>query len=124
MTIAQACRRKTRRHPATGTVEAFVEITYPDSVARNLRLPLVDISISGLSFVLTEELPAIENGTNITDIVVRLGDCEIRGELVVMHLTPQTETRTICGALFYAASDQDLLKYRSAVAGMGVALPA
>jgi hypothetical protein len=56
------------------------------------------------------------------DAVIHLGGCEIRGELVVMHLTPQTPTRTICGALFYAACDEDLIKLRSAVAGMEVAL--
>jgi hypothetical protein len=124
MTTSQACRRKARRHSATGTVEAFVEITYPDSVARNLRLPLIDISISGLSFIMTEELPAIENGTNITDTVIRLGDCEIRGELVVMHVTPQSDNRTICGALFYTATDDDLMKLRSAIAGMEAVLSA
>jgi hypothetical protein len=103
-------------------VEACVEVNYPDCANRNVRLPLVDISISGLSFVMTEELPALENGSNLTDVVVRLGDCEIHGELVVMHMTPQSDARTICGALFFTATDQDLLKLRSAVAGMEAVL--
>lgn len=123
MTISQACRRKVRRHSTTGTVEACVEVTYPDSDARNVRLPLVDISISGLSFVMTEELPAIENGTNLPEVVVRLGECEIQGELVVMHTTPHDD-RTICGALFYAETDDDLMKLRSAIAGMEAVLSA
>ncbi len=122
MTVSQACRRKVRRHSATGTVEACVEITYPDSASRNVRLPLVDISISGLSFIMTEELPAIESGSNLTNVVVRLGGCEIHGELVVMHMTPQGGERTICGALFYAASDEDIIKLRSAIAGMEAVL--
>jgi hypothetical protein len=103
-------------------VEACVEVTYPDSASRNVRLPLVDISISGLSFVMTEELPAIDSGTNIPDIVIRLGECEIHGELVVMHMTPDGDDRTICGALFFAATDEDLMKLRSAIAGMEAVL--
>jgi len=122
MTTASACRRKTRRRPARGSQEAFVEWAPPGRVGELRRLPLIDISVSGLSFALGDELPGIENGSNLSNAVIRLGECEIHGDLVVMHLTAQTDTRTICGALFYAASDQDLLKLRSAVAGMDVAL--
>jgi hypothetical protein len=122
MTTTTANRRKSRRHSARGSEEAFVELAWPERGSERRRLPLVDISISGLSFAIGDELPGIENGSCIPHALIRFGDCEIRGELVVMHLTPQTETRTICGALFYAASDQDLLMYRSVVAGMEVAL--
>jgi len=122
MTTAQACRRETRRHPAKGSEEACVELSTPNRTGERLRLSLVDISISGLSFVVGDELPGIEDGSDLSDAVIHLGECQIRGDLVVMHLTPQTDTRTLCGALFYAASDEDLLKLRSAVAGMEVAL--
>jgi hypothetical protein len=122
MTTAQACRRKARRHPAKGSEEAYVELALPNRTDERCRLPLLDISISGLSFSIGDELPGIENGSSLLEAVIHIGDCEVHGDLVVMHLTPQTETRTICGALFYAASDQDILKLRSAVAGMEVAL--
>jgi hypothetical protein len=122
MTTAQASRRKTRRHPAKDSEEACVELSTPNRTGERFRLPLMDISISGLSFVIGDELPGIENGTDLPDAVIQLGECTIRGDLVVMHLTPQTDTRTLCGALFYAASDEDLLKLRGAVAGMEVAL--
>jgi len=122
MTTAQACRRETRRHPAKGSDEACVELSTPNRIGERFRLPLIDVSISGLSFAIGDELPGIENGTDLSDAVIHLGECAIHGDLVVMHLTPQTDTRTICGALFYAASDEDLLKLRSAVSGMEVAL--
>ena len=122
MTTAQACRRKARRHPAKGSEEACVELSTPNRTGERCRLPLTDISISGLSFIIGDELPGIENGSDLSNAVIYLGACEIHGDLVVMHLTPQTDTRTICGALFYAASDEDLLKLRSAVSGMEIAL--
>jgi hypothetical protein len=122
MTTAESCRRKTKRHPARDSEEACVELSTPHRRDERCRLPLMDISVSGLSFVIGDELPDIENGSDLSDAVIHLGECQIRGDLVVMHLTPQTDTRTICGALFYAASDSDLIKLRSAVAGMEVAL--
>lgn len=122
MTVAQANRRKTKRHSAKGSEQAYVELALQDYSGEPHRLPILDISVSGLSFSVGDELSGLENGLTLPDVVVRLGDCEIHGELVVMHLTPQTETRTTCGALFYAASDEDLIKLRSAVAGMEVAL--
>jgi hypothetical protein len=35
-----------------------------------------------------------------------------------MHVTPQSENRKVCGALFYAASYEDLIKWRAAMAGI------
>jgi hypothetical protein len=122
MTVAQANRRKSKRHSAKDSEEAYVELAVQDRNGDRCRLPLMDISISGLSFAIGDELPGIDSGATLPDVVIHLGACEIRGELVVMHLTPQSETRTVCGALFYATDDQDLIKLRSAVAGMEVAL--
>jgi hypothetical protein len=122
MTTARACRRKAKRHPAKGSEQAFVELRLPDRNGELHNLPLKDVSISGISFLMADDMPAIENGSSLADTVIHLGDCEIRGDLVVMHVTRQTDTRTVCGALFYASSDEDLLKLRSAVAGMDVAL--
>jgi hypothetical protein len=112
------CRRKQRRHSASGNDSAAVEITYPQPQGRSHRFVLVDISISGLSFAFEDELIGIESGDALSDVVVRLGDCEIHGDLVVMHVTSHAGTHRVCGALFYAASDTDLLKWRSAIAGM------
>lgn len=121
MTTTTGCRRKQRRRPAAGSGTACVEIQYPQPGGRQHELALVDVSVSGLSFSFEEEFPGLESGTDLSDVVVRLGDCEIRGELVVMHVTARGDDRWLCGALFYAATDTDLLKWRSAIAGMEVA---
>ena len=118
MTSTMTCRRTQRRHATKGTDGAVVEITYPQPTGPSHQFPLLDISISGQSFLFEDELPGIDSGDALSDVTVRLSDCEIQGELVVMHITAQSETRRVCGALFYAASDTDLLKWRSAIAGM------
>ena len=52
------------------------------------------------------------------DRQMRLSTCEIAGDILVIHVTDE---RGICGALFYPATDTDLLKLRSAVAALEVA---
>lgn len=118
MTIVTTCRRKQRRHPTQGTDQISVELTWPQPSGTRHRFPLADVSISGLSFVFEEELPGIESGASISGVLMRLGECEIQGDLVVMHITPQSENRQVCGALFYAATDEDLVKWRAAMAGI------
>lgn len=121
MSTITGCRRKQRRRTTSGSGNAWVEITCPQPEGRLHTLPLLDVSVSGLSFMFEEPLPGLESGASLNNVLVRLGDCEIRGELVVMHLTPQGPGRWACGALFYAASDTDLLKWRAAIAGMEAA---
>ena len=59
--------------------------------------------------------------TNVDGI--RIGECLIRGDLVVMHLTAESEARQICGALLYPATDTDLVKLKSVIAGMEAVEP-
>jgi hypothetical protein len=118
MATTTTCRRTQRRHTAAGTHSAAIEVSYPQPEGKRFLLPLVDLSVSGLSFVFEDELAGIESGTALSDIRIHLGDCEIQGDLVVMHVTERSATQWTCGALFYAASDTDLLKWRSAIAGI------
>ena len=118
MTTSTTCRRTQQRHTAVGTNTASIELSFPQPEGRRYLLPLVDLSVSGLSFVFEEELAGIENGTALSDVRVHLGNCEIQGDLVVMHITERSSTQWTCGALFYAAGDTDLLKWRSAIAGI------
>jgi len=118
MTTRIKCRRGQRRHSAAGSDRAWVEFRSPQAPDAPQRLPLVDISVSGFSFSLEEGSPRLGNGLEIAGVRIHLGGCEIRGDMVVMHVTPRGDGRVVCGALFYAAGDEDLLKLRSAVAGM------
>jgi len=116
-------RRKQTRHTIAANVAARVEFDYPTPNGKPYALPVVNVSASGLSFVLdeTDLLGALEEGTSLPRSVVRLGQCRIRGELLVMHVTPGSDSRYVCGALFYPATDTDLVMLKSVVAGMEVA---
>jgi hypothetical protein len=110
------CRRRHARFRIPIDVEASVEFEHR---GRGGRLPLFDIGGSGLSFLgLACEVPAVEEGTRIRSARVRVGDCTIGGELVIMHVTPRDDARLLCGALFYPGSDTDLRMLKSLIAGM------
>jgi hypothetical protein len=116
-------RRRQRRHPVSADHVARVEFDYPGPNGKTYRVPVVNLSVSGLSFMLEsdDELGRPEEGARLPDAVIRLGDCKLRGELLVMHVTGDPGSGYVCGALFYPATDTDLVKLKSVIAGMEVA---
>ena len=116
-TVSQT-RRVTRRYAVTKSHRARLEFDYPGPGGKRYDLPLIDISVSGLSFNCADRLPGLESGTTLSPIIIRLGMCDIHGDLLVMHVTRDPSGGTICGALFYPAKDADLLKLKSAIAGI------
>ena len=120
MGVRTATRRKQHRYLIERDRDAIVAFEYPCPNGRPYRLPLLNVSKAGLSFALDDrdELATLDPGTRIEDVIVQIGDCEIDGEMVLMHLTPDAHSKALCGALFYPSSDQDLITLRSLVAGM------
>jgi len=118
MSTQTRCRRLVRRYTISEGAAATVEFTYPGPNGPRHALSLVDVSTSGLSFVAGRELAGVGSGTTIPEVVVRFGGCEMRGEMLVMHVTPRTPEKRTIGALFYPAQDTDLVKWKSAVAGI------
>lgn len=116
-------RRSHTRHPVSPEEVARVGFDYPTPNGKQYEVPLVNISASGLSFLIDpgDELAGLEEGAGLPDAVIRLGECEIRGEMLIMHMTAGPDSRYVCGALFYPATDTDLVKLKSAIAGMEVA---
>ena len=120
MSVRTATRRKQQRHWIRRHGESCVEFKHPGPNGRPYRLPLVNVSIAGISFALDghDDLALIEPGTRVEGASIHIETCELRGDLVMMHITPGTDQRGMCGALFYPASDSDLIKLRSVIAGM------
>jgi hypothetical protein len=116
-TVSQT-RRVTRRYAVSKSHHARLEFDYPGPGGKNFDFALIDISVSGLSFHCGDELPGLDSGTTLSPVVIRLGKCDIHGDLLVMHVTQGPPGETICGALFYPAKDADLLKLKSAIAGI------
>jgi len=106
------CRRRHPRHPLDASHDARVEVgsSRPGDPPRVLRLR--DVSEAGLGFVLGEEVAGLEVGDSIDGVTIRVGARVARGDLLVMHLTPDRSEGSVCGALFYPAADEDLLVFR------------
>lgn len=111
-------RRRTDRHRfESGTATAF-RFRFPDEDGAVFESSVRDISGSGLSFLVVPGLPTLEAGDLLREVVVEAGSEPIRGEMVVLHVTPQFEPGAVCGGLFYPKSDDDLLAVRRLCASL------
>ena len=98
---------------------AFVEFDYPQPTGKRRRLSLIDLSTAGLCFALPfYGLSGIELSTHLIDVVVRVGSCEIEGELLVSHVTRESDERILCGGRFYPATEIDQLQMMKAIVSL------
>jgi len=123
MSAVTKSRRRQRRYPVSRDKVARLEFSHPGPNGRCYDLDVTNISSSGVSFSFeeTDELTSLEEGTSLSGVVIGVGECMIRGEMVVMHVTGDTGSRRTCGALFYPATDTDLVQLKGVIAGMEVA---
>lgn len=114
MTV-KALRQRDRRFKILRPDRAAVEFSHG---RRDWRLPLVDLSVAGLSFVVDEEVRGLDVGLKLENVVVRITECEMRGDLVIRRATSQADWSTHYGAIFYPAEESDLLKLNGVLAGI------
>ena len=115
MTTRSACRRRHRRHRFRDDGSSRLEFVYPQPNGAQRDVALLDISPSGFSFEVPDELLSLDQGSTVQGITLRFSNCELRGDMLVVHVTRE---RGVAGALFYPASDLDLVKLRTAVAAL------
>jgi hypothetical protein len=125
MAVRTPTRRRQKRYPVGHGTPAHVAFDFPNPGGLPRRLALVNFSKSGVSFRLegNDDLAQLDPGSRLDAVVLEFGDCTIQGELLVMHVTPDSRSHALCGALFYPATDVDLIKLRSVVAGMEAVTP-
>lgn len=113
-------RRRHRRHSIREGSTARLEF---ERGGQKIECPVLNLSGSGLSFSFDPEevVTEFEEGASLNGIVLSVGDFTLRGDLLLMHVTSRPGSRYVCGALFYPATDTDLLKFRSVIAGMEIA---
>ena len=123
MAAVTKSRRRQQRYKVSGSKLARVEFVHPGPNGRRYDLDVTNLSSSGVSFSFedTDELIGLEEGTSLSDVAIRIGNCMIRGEFLVMHVTGDSGSRHICGALFYPATDTDLVQFKAVIAGMEIA---
>jgi len=123
MSAVTKSRRRQYRYPVSRDKLARVEFAHPGPNGRRYSQDVTNISSSGVSFRVeeTDELTGLEEGASLSDVVIRVGHCLIRGEMLVMHVTGDIGSSRVCGALFYPATDNDLVQLKAVIAGMEVA---
>ena len=73
--------------------------------------------MAGFSFEWDQASGELEVGSTVRDTTVQIGDCTMQGELLIMHTTDDGED-SVRGALFYPATDADLVKLKSLLVGL------
>jgi hypothetical protein len=121
MSWPAGCRRTQPRFPLESARGAHVEFEFPKPGSGWSDMPLRDLSQSGLSFVLTHELPGLTVGDCIAQVQIHVDGRLIRGDLLVMHLNPGADAGAVCGALFYPVEDTDVLALRDLVRSLELA---
>lgn len=108
-------RRLQRRYTVAGDAGSRLSFRFPKTGGIAFSVTVRDISLSGLSFLLPQELPGIRVGDIIAGVEAVVAERSFRGDLLVMHLTPGNEPGAICGGLFYPEADEDLITIRLVV---------
>ncbi len=116
---ARPDKRLEPRHAVPRAECAYVEFDYPQSTDRRRRLSLLDLSSAGVCFALPfYGLSGFSSATNLVDVIVRVRGRAIDGELVVAHVTRESNSRIRCGARFYPFTESDRLQLVRAIASL------
>ena len=109
-------QRLETRHAVPRAECAYVEFDYPQSTDRRRRLSLLDLSSAGVCFALPfYGLSGFSCATNLVGVIVRVRGRAIDGELVVAHVTRESNSRVRCGARFYPSTESDRLQLLRAI---------
>lgn len=95
---SSAWNRHNQRRWLSRAGEGTVEFEFPHGKHR--RLDLVNISPGGVCFGLDDDGLRMRRGQRIERVLVKIGNVEVTGSLVVAHLTESLMTGTVCGAEF------------------------
>ena len=114
--------QRDERFPIEGTAEAWIEFRYPGR-ERLLCCRVLDVSIAGISFILDEALPLLTRGAKIEGALVRLRDRALHGSFVVKHVTRIRHAETICGAVLYPETDDDMNELADVIRAVDAGVP-
>ena len=109
--------RRDERLRMSPDLKARVEFDFP--AGKRWRLQIVDLSVAGLAFALDQGRPQMEGGSRLSDVQVHVGDTELCGDLVVLHVTRDADSRTVCGALFHPSSEDQQIRLKQIIEGVG-----
>lgn len=108
-------RRLQKRYTVPADADASLKFHNPAPNGEPINARLRDISLSGMSLVLMNEIKGIRTGDMVRGIEARVARKTFHGDLLVMHVTPANEPGAVCGGLFYPEGDEDLITIRLVV---------
>jgi|GEM_PF-2994283 hypothetical protein len=91
---------------------APMSFRYPSEGGRVFQTRVKDISLSGISMVLPDELPGLKVGDILPNIEANVAGQAFRIDLLVMHMTPGNQVGAACGGLIYPERDEDIITIR------------
>ena len=121
LTAAFVNRRLQNRYTLPMESGAVLSFPYPPPHGPRLETRIRDVSLSGLSIELPEQLWGIEAGDIVKGIEARVERKTFRGDLLVMHVGGTKDAPTVCGGLFYPEGDEDLITIRLIVRALDAA---
>ena len=71
MPVTRQFVQRDPRYAVPVAVDACVEFSFPNPNGRRLVLPLLELSASGLSFIVDHELPLLVRGARLEGVLVR-----------------------------------------------------
>ena len=110
--VVFANRRLQRRHTLGPETRSTLKFRWPAPNGQELTARVRDVSLSGLSMGLPDELVGFEVGDILKGIELHINGKVVHGDLLAMHVTHVEGTGSICGGLFYPQADEDLITIR------------
>ena len=98
------------RYPVTSSC---VEYEYPSRCRH--RSQMLNISSHGLSFGLAGDQPPPEVGLEIDEVVAYVRGQEIKGRLMISHVTWGLTSGNVCGARFFPATPPDEAAFQKVI---------
>jgi hypothetical protein len=121
MSSAFPNRRLQNRYTLPAETEATLQFCHPPPHGPRLNARVRDVSLSGLSMILPEELSAVQVGDIVKGIDVRVAQKSFRGDLLIMHVSHASGAGPVCGGLFYPEGDEDLITVRLVIRALEAA---
>jgi len=121
MSSAFPNRRLQNRYTLPAETEAMLQFCHPPPHGPRLNARVLDVSLSGLSMILPDELSAVQVGDIVKGIDARVAQKTFRGDLLIMHVSHAAGTGPVCGGLFYPEGDEDLITVRLVIRALEAA---
>jgi hypothetical protein len=102
---------------------AFLELADPSGEAGRVRGAVRRISAAGLAFECDGFWRDVAPGTALVDTVLRVGDCSLRGTVLVLNVTELGPERAELGGVFHAESPVVEDRLMTLLAGIEAAAP-